>query len=80
MSQLHQSFRYDHCCYKIQKDKEGTARITIWKELNIDCVYTLESSFCGNDGGKNYEISDYEKIGAKLCTGICMHFWKKVMK
>lgn len=33
MSKLHPAYRYDHCCYKVQKDKEGTARISMWKEL-----------------------------------------------
>lgn len=30
MSRLHNAFRYDYCSYAVQKDKEGTARITMW--------------------------------------------------
>ncbi len=43
----------------MQKDKEGTARIAAWKELRIDYVYTLESTFCGGEYGPNYLEADY---------------------
>lgn len=48
MSKIHAPFRYDYCSYGIQKDKQGTARITMWKELKIDTIYTMEASFCGS--------------------------------
>jgi hypothetical protein len=51
----------------VQKDKEGTARVTVWKDLKIDYVYTLESTFCGPEFGPNYLEADYERIGRKLC-------------
>lgn len=31
MSKIHPPFRYDYCAYAVQKDKEGTARVTMWK-------------------------------------------------
>jgi len=34
--------------------KEGTARIAMFKELNIANIFTLEASFCGADKG-NYK-------------------------
>ena len=30
MSKIHSPFRYDYCCYRVQKDKQGTARVTLW--------------------------------------------------
>jgi hypothetical protein len=30
MSKLHSAFRFDYCSYAMQKDKEGTARITMY--------------------------------------------------
>ena len=80
MSKLHPPFRYDYCCYSVQKDKEGTARITLWNELKIDYVYTLESTFCGSEGGGNYTKNDFELVGEKLCKGICLFFWKDIEK
>ena len=59
----------------MSKDKEGTARITAWKELKIDYVYTLESSFCGSEYGPNYLEADLEKLGKKLCEGITCLFY-----
>jgi len=32
--------------------KEQTARVTMWRELNIPAVYTMESSFCGASMGE----------------------------
>lgn len=52
----------------------------MWNELKIDYVYTLEASFCGNEGGQNYQTTDYEKIGSKLCTGICLYFSSLIEK
>ena len=49
----------------------------MWKELQIDHIYTLESTFCGNSSG-NYSESDYEKIGTKLCEGIAV-YWSDML-
>lgn len=75
MEKIHDAYKYDYCAFSMQKDKEGTARITMWKELKINYVYTLESSFCGNVGGPNYLEADYLKIGKKLCEGIAAFFY-----
>ena len=31
MEQLFGAYKFDYCSFAIQKDKEGTARITMWK-------------------------------------------------
>ena len=41
MSKMHSGFRFDYSCYTVQKEKEGTARIAMWKHLKIPYVYTL---------------------------------------
>ena len=78
MQKIHDAYKYSNCCFAIQKDKEGTARITVWKDLRIDYVYTLESSFCGSEYGQNYLENDYEKIGKKLCEGITCLFHQDI--
>jgi hypothetical protein len=35
----------------MHKSKEATARISMWKELKIPAIYTMEASFCGADRG-----------------------------
>lgn len=59
MEKIFNAFKYENCCFAMQKDKEGTARIAVWKELRIDYVYTLESTFCGGEYGANYLEADY---------------------
>jgi len=33
----------------IEKAKESTARVALWKELRLDNIFTLEASFHGYD-------------------------------
>ena len=75
MSKLHSGISYNSSSYEVQKSKEGTARVSMWKYLKIPYVYTLETSFCGTDKA-NYLISDYESIGGSLCEAICLNFWE----
>lgn len=48
MSKLHNAFNYYDCSFNIQREKEGTARVSMWKELKINEIYTLEASMCGS--------------------------------
>ena len=74
MSKVHHAYSYYDCSFAVQKNKEGTARVTLWKMLRINEIYTLEASFMGADGGANYLEADYEKAGRKLCEGIAVYF------
>mmetsp|Transcript_33178 Transcript_33178/g.32575 ORF Transcript_33178/g.32575 Transcript_33178/m.32575 type:complete len:89 (+) Transcript_33178:1234-1500(+) len=38
-------FSFSDCSFAVQKSKESTARVVMWKELGITNSYTLESSF-----------------------------------
>ena len=74
MSKLNNSFHYQSCSFNIEKDKEGTARVTLFRELKIYEIFTLQASFCGLDNGPNFTELDYEKVGRKLCEGISLYF------
>lgn len=78
MEKLFDAFKYQNCSFSMQKDKEGTARIAMWKQLNTDYIYTLQSSFCGSENGPNYLEADYERIGKKLCEGMAVLFYKEM--
>ena len=41
MSKIHNAFNYQDCSFNIQRDKEGTARVTLFKELKIHEIFTL---------------------------------------
>ncbi|KAJ7329969.1 hypothetical protein JRQ81_016143 [Phrynocephalus forsythii] len=40
-------FSFSDCSFKIQKSKEGTGRVVMWK-MGISNSYTLEVTFCGS--------------------------------
>lgn len=49
LSKISPVFAYHYCSFKMQKSKESTLRISIFKEINCYFIYTLEASFCGPD-------------------------------
>ena len=53
--------------------RENTSRITLWRELKIPNVFTLEASFFGK-GTKHFQIQDYLQIGLDLCKAIMIYF------
>jgi hypothetical protein len=46
--------------------KEGTARIEVWKDLSMIYCYTIEISFCGADFGKydyfHFNLENYKEV------------------
>ena len=56
LSKSSEYFSYQDCRFVMQKSKEKTFRITLFKLLNVSNVYTLEASFCGGSIGKYKDI------------------------
>jgi hypothetical protein len=56
------------------KSKESTARITMFHQLRIPFVFTLEASFAGanrgNLQGKHFSIGDLTSIGKYVLKAI----------
>jgi hypothetical protein len=53
MSKINPYFSFDYSRFGVQKSKEATARVALFRELrNVPAVYTMESSFAGVDMGK----------------------------
>ena len=73
-------FNYSHCNFCVQKCKEGSARVSIWKMLKNPNIFTLETSFFGaskkKSNGKPYQytINDYKEIGKDFCRALLVHF------
>jgi len=40
-------FEINDCNFKVQKDKEGTARVVVCWEFSVINSFTMECSFCG---------------------------------
>eukprot|EP00347_Sterkiella_histriomuscorum_P013611 403364056 len=50
-SKLSDQFSFEGCSFNIQKQKESTARVVIWREYQLINSFTLECSFCGPNKG-----------------------------
>jgi hypothetical protein len=67
MSKVYSSYNFKSCCFAMPKSKEGTQRLAMNNYLKLPYIYTLESSFCGDENSNtNYTINDLNKIGSKL--------------
>ena len=68
-------FSFSDCSFSMAKSKESTARITMFHELKIPFVFTLEASFAGASKGKlsgcHFSLGDLENIGK--CVLKCLH-------
>lgn len=42
-------YRFKDCRFRIEKCKESTARVVIFREFNIMNAFTLEASFFGKE-------------------------------
>ena len=60
--------------FKIEKAKESTARVVVYRELGINASYTLETSFFGaQQTSDHFENLDFSEIGKTLAI-ISLHF------
>ncbi len=67
-------FNINDCSFVIQKAKESTARVVMWKEMGITNTFTLEASFCGADQGKfadyHFNVDMLVEVGHRFCDTI----------
>ena len=73
LSKRNRLFSYENSHFRLEKFKEGTARIVNFKEFNILASYTLEASFFGPDlqgdesENSHMDESQLESLGRDLC-------------
>ncbi|XP_065831156.1 cytosolic carboxypeptidase 2-like [Oscarella lobularis] len=63
-------FLFSDCRFKVQKSKEGTGRIVMWREMGIMNSFTMEATFCGaksGHAGYHFSVADFELMGHHLC-------------
>jgi hypothetical protein len=89
LAQTNKIFSVKDTKFRLEKSKEGTARIVMYKELGILNSYTLEASFYGPshvaalqnrdpeqdepNGDSHLRPEHLEGLGKDLCK-ICLHF------
>ena len=72
LSKVSPFFDYKSCSFHMQKSKESTLRISMFKETQIPNVFTLEASFCG-DNGIHFNTSDLMLMGKQLCLTLLVN-------
>lgn len=74
LHQIAPAFSYSKTSFEIEKNRETTARVTIWREFNLKLSYTMEASQAGCDEGPymdlHMNINHLKEMGAKFCQGI----------
>ena len=61
LSQIAPAFSYANCSFVVEKAKEGTARVVVWREIGVNRCYTMESTYCGFDQGL-YKVRTTEAL------------------
>ncbi|XP_072374866.1 cytosolic carboxypeptidase 2 [Scyliorhinus torazame] len=63
-------FSYQSCKFKVQRGKEGTGRVVMWK-LGITHSYTMETTFAGSTLGHrratHFSTEDLKSLGYHFC-------------
>ena len=74
LSKVSSVFSYSASRFGVQKSKECTLRVSLFKELKIPNIYTLEASFCGADIGKykslHFTGAILQEMGKDLCRSL----------
>ncbi|XP_069048451.1 cytosolic carboxypeptidase 2 isoform X3 [Lepisosteus oculatus] len=70
-------FSFQSCKFKVQRKKEGTGRVALWR-MGVPNSFTLETSFCGSDmgdrKGTHFSISDLEALGFQFCDTLLDYY------
>nr|XP_055206661.1 cytosolic carboxypeptidase 1 isoform X5 [Gorilla gorilla gorilla] len=74
LSHIAPAFCMSSCSFVVEKSKESTARVVVWREIGVQRSYTMESTLCGCDQGKYKGLQigtrELEEMGAKFCVGL----------
>lgn len=74
LSQIAPAFSMGSCSFVVERSKESTARVVVWREVGVQRSYTMESTLCGCDQGKykGLQIStrELEEMGAQFCVAL----------
>ncbi|CAG9336270.1 unnamed protein product [Blepharisma stoltei] len=77
LSKISPFFSYSYCSFRMQKSKDATLRITMFKEARVPNVYTLEASFCGPNFGpyasSHHTAKQLQEMGKQLCLALAVY-------
>ncbi|XP_013979912.2 cytosolic carboxypeptidase 4 [Salmo salar] len=68
------AFSFNSCNYLVEKSREATARVVVWREMGVLRSYTMESTYNGCDQGvfKGMQTGtgELEEMGVKFCQSL----------
>uniref|UniRef100_A0A8C7PV31 Cytosolic carboxypeptidase 1 n=1 Tax=Oncorhynchus mykiss TaxID=8022 RepID=A0A8C7PV31_ONCMY len=74
LSQMAPAFSLASCSFVVERSKEATARVVVWREIGVQRSYTMESTLCGCDQGKYKGLQigtrELEEMGAQFCVAL----------
>ncbi|XP_068616800.1 cytosolic carboxypeptidase 1 [Brachionichthys hirsutus] len=74
LSQIAPAFSMASCSFVVERSKESTARVVVWREIGVQRSYTMESTLCGCDQGKYKGLQigtrELEEMGAQFCLAL----------
>ncbi|CAH0592518.1 unnamed protein product [Chrysodeixis includens] len=74
MHRLSPAFALGSCSFRVERERESTARVTIWRHLGVTRSYTMEASFCGFDRGpfKGFHLNTHhlQSVGSDFCEAL----------
>ena len=77
LSKLCDFFSYPYSRFTVHRSKEATARVTLWRELKMPCIYTMEASFCGASRGKlqgmHFSSRHLMESGKSVAVGLLIY-------
>ncbi|XP_072837978.2 cytosolic carboxypeptidase 4 [Pogona vitticeps] len=70
------AFLISGCSFLVEKSRESTARVVVWREIGVLRSYTMESTYCGCSHGlyKGLQLGtgELEEMGAKFGLGLLL--------
>jgi len=74
LDDLAPGFWLKYSSFVIQKEKEASARVAVWREMGVWRSYTMEASYGGFDRGpyQGYQIGTHQciEMGEKFCEAL----------
>ncbi|XP_037536287.1 cytosolic carboxypeptidase 1 [Nematolebias whitei] len=74
LSQIAPAFSMASSSFVVERSKESTARVVVWREIGVQRSYTMESTLCGCDQGKYKGLQigtrELEEMGAQFCIAM----------
>ncbi|CAH2050625.1 unnamed protein product, partial [Iphiclides podalirius] len=74
MHRISGAFALGSCSFRVERERESTARVTVWRHLAVARSYTMEASFCGFDQGpyKGFHLNTQhlQGVGSDLCEAL----------